>query len=78
MQVTVEATGELERRLTITLPGGDLAIRWQGEGAPVMMEGPTARVFDGQLRLPAEIHPRRRNRRATGRPAERRAGGSRP
>lgn len=69
--------GLLDNQVRITLPGGDLVIQWQGEGAPVMMEGPTARVFDGQLRLPAETHPRRRNRRATGRPAERRASGRR-
>lgn len=56
--------GLLDEKVRVTLPGGDLLIEWQGEGAPVMMEGPTARVFDGQLRLPPEParHPRRHRR----------------
>jgi diaminopimelate epimerase len=34
------------------LRGGELDIRWQGsEGHPVWMTGPTARVFDGVLRM---------------------------
>ena len=46
--------GLLDERVRIELRGGPLTLEWQGEGAPVMMEGPTARVFDGQVRVPAD------------------------
>lgn len=60
--VAGQLRGLLGKRVEVTLPGGPLVIEWQGEGAPVMMEGPTARVFDGELRLPAEAAPRRSRR----------------
>ncbi|WP_339806389.1 diaminopimelate epimerase [uncultured Marinobacter sp.] len=67
--------GLLDDKVRVTLPGGDLVIEWQGEGAPVMMEGPTARVFDGQIRLPAEpSQNRRRQRRNPARGNDRRTG----
>ncbi|WP_417546901.1 diaminopimelate epimerase [Marinobacter segnicrescens] len=75
--VAGQLRGLLDNQVRITLPGGDLVIEWQGEGAPVMMEGPTARVFDGQIRLPAEPNQRRRNRRPSGRQPERRSPGNR-
>ena len=37
--------------VTVTLPGGDLRLRWQGPGAPILMAGPTAVVYEGQVRL---------------------------
>ena len=43
--------GLLDERVRVKLPGGELDIRWQGLGEPVWMTGPTARVFDGVLRL---------------------------
>lgn len=43
--------GLLAKRVKVSLPGGDLWIEWTGEGAPVMMEGPAVRVYDGQIRL---------------------------
>jgi diaminopimelate epimerase len=43
--------GLLDERVRVRLPGGELDIRWQGPGEPVWMTGPTARVFDGVLRL---------------------------
>ncbi|MEP1216762.1 MAG: diaminopimelate epimerase [Marinobacter sp.] len=52
--------GLLDNRVDVELKGGHLVIEWQGEGTPVMMEGPTASVFEGQLRLPGEQPPRRR------------------
>jgi diaminopimelate epimerase len=52
--------GLLDSRVDVELKGGRLVIEWQGEGAPVMMEGPTASVFEGQLRLPADQPPKRR------------------
>jgi len=33
------------------LPGGDLKIHWQGEGSSVMMTGPVASVYEGQIYL---------------------------
>ena len=43
--------GLLDEQVTVSLPGGDLQIRWQGEGQPVRMTGPTATVFRGTLTL---------------------------
>jgi diaminopimelate epimerase len=46
----VVAIGRLQRKtrgdVTVSLPGGDLHIDWPGEGG-VMMEGPIAKVFEG-------------------------------
>ncbi|MBZ0335699.1 diaminopimelate epimerase [Marinobacter sp. JH2] len=52
--------GLLDERVKVELRGGPLVIEWQGEGTPVMMEGPASTVFDGQLRLPGDTPPRRR------------------
>ncbi|WP_287604906.1 diaminopimelate epimerase [Thiothrix sp.] len=43
--------GLLDMQVTVTLPGGDLQIRWDGEGQPVWMTGPAETVFRGTLRL---------------------------
>ena len=38
--------------MRVLLRGGELDIRWQGSvDQPVWMTGPTARVFDGILRM---------------------------
>ncbi|GHD40473.1 diaminopimelate epimerase [Marinobacter persicus] len=52
--------GLLDSRVEVELRGGRLVIEWQGDGAPVMMEGPATTVFEGQLRLPGEGNSRRR------------------
>jgi diaminopimelate epimerase len=52
--------GLLDSRVEVELRGGKLVIEWQGEGAPVMMEGPATTVFEGQLRLPGDNNARRR------------------
>ena len=44
-------SGDLEGRTRVDLPGGTLRIRWDGEGAPVWMTGPTAWVFDAEIEL---------------------------
>jgi diaminopimelate epimerase len=44
--------GLLQSPVKVKLPGGDLEIRWNGGDAPVIMHGPTAKVFDGVLRVP--------------------------
>ncbi len=43
--------GLLDESVTVHLPGGDLSIRWQGDGEPVWMTGPATHVFDGTLSL---------------------------
>lgn len=46
--------GLTERKVTVTLDGGDLLIDWPADDAPVSMTGPVSHVFDGELDL-AEI-----------------------
>lgn len=43
--------GLLDSRVTVHLPGGDLDIQWAGPGQPVIMTGPAANVFHGQVKL---------------------------
>ncbi|MFT5690695.1 MAG: diaminopimelate epimerase [Oceanicoccus sp.] len=43
--------GLLDDKVRVHLPGGDLDIEWQGFGQPVMMTGPAASVFEGQILL---------------------------
>lgn len=43
--------GLLDEQVTVTLPGGDLQIQWQGEGQPVWMTGPAETVFRGTLSI---------------------------
>jgi diaminopimelate epimerase len=43
--------GLLDERVQVHLTGGDLEIAWAGEGQPVMMTGPTTKVFEGSIRL---------------------------
>jgi diaminopimelate epimerase len=35
----------------VSLPGGKVRIRWQGEGSPVKMTGPATLVYEGQISL---------------------------
>jgi len=36
--------------VTVSLPGGDLVIRWSGKSdEPLWMTGPVATVFEGEL-----------------------------
>src|SRR5512135_971158 len=43
--------GLLDHHVTVTTRGGDLGIRWQGEGSPVEMTGPAVTVFEGEINL---------------------------
>ncbi|RBW51152.1 diaminopimelate epimerase [Marinobacter sp. F3R11] len=52
----------LDNRVEVDLRGGRLVIEWQGEGTPVMMEGPATSVFEGQLRLPGDSGGSRRRK----------------
>ncbi|WP_342631727.1 diaminopimelate epimerase [Marinobacter alkaliphilus] len=58
--VAGQLRGLLDTRVEVELRGGPLVIEWQGNGSPVMMEGPAKTVFEGQLRLPGDPQPRRR------------------
>jgi diaminopimelate epimerase len=41
----------LDKEVTVSLPGGDLVISWAGNGDPVWMSGPAARVYEGRIEL---------------------------
>ena len=43
--------GLLDDSVLVHLPGGDLKIQWAGAGEPVMMTGPVATVYEGQIYL---------------------------
>lgn len=43
--------GKLATPVTVTMRGGDLTIRWEGEGKPVMMTGPAVTVFEGEITI---------------------------
>jgi diaminopimelate epimerase len=43
--------GLVDRDIKVHLPGGLLRIRWSQDNASVFMTGPTARVFEGTLRV---------------------------
>lgn len=49
--VAGQLQGMLDKIVTVNLPGGSLSIEWQGLGTPVLMTGPTATVFHGQVRI---------------------------
>jgi len=43
--------GLLDATVRVTTHGGDLLIRWSGEGQPVLMTGPAVEVFEGLVQL---------------------------
>ena len=43
--------GLLDASVTVTTCGGDIGISWAGEGAPVMMTGPAATVYRGEIEI---------------------------
>lgn len=43
--------GLLDHEVNVSLPGGDLAISWQGRGFPVFMSGPAILVFEGLIEI---------------------------
>lgn len=44
-------TGQLNRKVRVHLPGGDLLIDWQGTDDHVIMTGPATKVFEGEIDL---------------------------
>ncbi|HNJ73745.1 MAG TPA: diaminopimelate epimerase [Pseudomonadales bacterium] len=43
--------GQLDEQVTVRLTGGELLIRWAGNGAHVWMSGPATRVYEGWIQL---------------------------
>jgi diaminopimelate epimerase len=43
--------GWLAERVTVSLPGGDLGVRWEGPGSPVWLTGEAISVFEGTVEL---------------------------
>ncbi len=43
--------GKLDECVKVSLPGGELVIRWHGENEPLFMTGPATRVFEGKISL---------------------------
>ena len=48
--VVAHKLGLVNDEVTVTLPGGDLTISWDGEG-DVIMTGPADRVFEGRIQV---------------------------
>lgn len=46
--VALVRRGRVAREATVSLPGGDLRIRWPDDGAEVIMAGPATFVFEGE------------------------------
>jgi diaminopimelate epimerase len=54
--VVARLLGDAKEEMTVSLPGGDLRIRWSGsidENEPVYMTGPAKKSFDGDIDLGA-------------------------
>ena len=49
--VAGQIQGWLQHQVKVSLPGGELVIRWQGGDNPLYMTGPATHVFDGQIEL---------------------------
>ena len=43
--------GLLDEQVLVSLPGGDLMVKWAGENQPVWMSGPAVTVFEGTIEL---------------------------
>lgn len=43
--------GYLRAPVTVTLPGGELVVTWEGRGQPVYLTGPAEFVFEGEIEL---------------------------
>jgi diaminopimelate epimerase len=51
--VNAHRRGLSARRAAVSLPGGDLEIEWREEDGHVLMAGPVATAFTGELDLDA-------------------------
>lgn len=64
--VAGQLRGLLDQKVEVELPGGPLVIQWQGDGTPVIMEGPATSVYEGQIHLPSAPAPRNRRSKRSG------------
>lgn len=44
--------GQLDSRVTVSLPGGDAEVEWQGDDQSVYLTGPAHTVFCGKIEVP--------------------------
>ena len=51
--------GTLDGRVKVSLPGGKVRVRWQGQDTPVRMTGPATLVYEGHIA--ANPSPRRKS-----------------
>lgn len=42
---------QLDERVTVELPGGELAVRWEGPGTPVWLTGEAVTAYEGTVEL---------------------------
>ncbi|MCW8943169.1 MAG: diaminopimelate epimerase [Sedimenticola sp.] len=49
--VSGQLRGLLNKRVRVSLPGGELVIEWPNRNAPVLMYGPAITVFEGSIEL---------------------------
>jgi len=49
--VAGQLQGLLDEQVVVSLAGGDLVIKWQGENEPVWMSGPATHVYEGRIEL---------------------------
>lgn len=57
--------GLLDSAVRVHTRGGDLDIRWNGEGSPVFMTGAAVTVFEGEIELQQDAAPARQPTRAS-------------
>ncbi len=43
--------GLLQNKVTVSLPGGDLGVEWNGPGETVLMTGPCETIFEGNIEI---------------------------
>ena len=43
--------GELQEEVAVSLPGGNLEVRWEGEGQPVLLRGSAEYAYTGSVEL---------------------------
>lgn len=43
--------GELDSHVTVSLPGGELDVEWQGPGSDLWQTGPAEQVYEARIRL---------------------------
>jgi len=49
--VAGQIQGLLDQQVRVSLPGGDLVIKWSGDEHPVWMSGPAKTVYEGRIEI---------------------------